>query len=83
MNLKQSIEAITVDINKIKDPSLRSIISQLLNIIEEQSKTITLLQEDNQKLRDENNRLKGEKGKPDIRPQLGQRDISSEKEIKK
>ena len=66
MNLKKSISAIPVDVNKIKDPSLRAIIEQLLNIIEEQSKTIRILREDNQKIRDQNNRLKGEKGKPKI-----------------
>ena len=82
MNLKKSISAIPVDVNKIKDPSLRAIIEQLLNIIEEQSKTIRILREDNQKLRDENNRLKGEKGKPKIRPQKEKKDISSEKERK-
>ena len=82
MNLKQSIAAIPIDINKIKDPSLRGIIEQLLNIIEEQSTTIKILQKDNQKLRDEINHLKGEQGKPNIRPQKSKKDISSEKERK-
>lgn len=82
MTLQQSIAAIAVDSNKIKDPSLRSIIEQLLNIIEEQSTVINILKKDNQKLRDEINRLKGEQGKPNIRPQKSKKDISSEKERK-
>ncbi len=40
------------------------------------------MKEENQKLRDENNRLKGEQGKPDIRPKNKSRDVSSERERK-
>ena len=40
----------------------------LLNIIEEQATTIKELREDNQQLKDGLNRLKGEQGKPSIKP---------------
>jgi len=66
------------------DPAARILILNLMNKVEAlvtlsntQSKLI-------QQLRDENARLKGEKGKPDIRPQAKDKstDISSEKERK-
>ncbi len=81
MDIKKAIEGINVDVDKISDPALKSIIIQLLNIIEAQAQEIGHLREENQKLRNENNQLKGEQGKPNIRPQ--KRDISSENERKR
>ena len=52
------------------------------NKIEELSEEVAVLKIENQKLRDENNRLKGEQGKPDIRPQTCSKDFSSEEERK-
>lgn len=66
---------------QIKDEQLREIVKQLLNVIETQSAEIAQLREENQQLRDEINRLKGEKGTPKFkasRPQGG--DFSSEEE---
>jgi hypothetical protein len=83
MNVQESIAAINVDLNSIADPNIRSIIAQLLNIIEYQAQKIKELEGENQNLRDENNRLKGEQGKPNIRPQAKDgKDISSEQERK-
>lgn len=53
-------------LDNIRDNNLKSLLIELLNLIEEQNQTITALKGDNQKLRDENNRLKGEQGKPDF-----------------
>jgi regulator of replication initiation timing len=75
----------SVDPRGIADPSLRQTIEVLLNLIEEQNLKIKSLEEENQKLRDENNRLKGEKGKPDIKANKTsgfKKDHSSEKERK-
>jgi hypothetical protein len=83
MDIKKAIEAINIDIGKVADPAIRAIILNLLNIIEAQAQEIKELKEENQKIRDENNRLKGERGKPDIRPQKrDSKDISSEDERK-
>jgi len=63
-------------------PSLRQFLTLLFNKIEEQANEISVVKMENQKLRDEVNRLKGEQGKPDIRPQTSSKDFSSEKERK-
>ena len=55
----------------------------LLNIIEEQATTIKELRKENQQIKDELNKLKGEQGKPNIKPKKKNKDISSEKERKK
>ena len=84
MKIKEAIDDINLDLQSIKDTALKSTISKLLNVIEDQAKVIKALREENQKLRDENNNLKGEQGKPDIRPQTKPRkDVSSEKERKR
>jgi len=84
MDIKKAIEAINIDVDKVADPAICSIIVHLLNIIEAQAQEIKELKEENQKLRDENNRLKGGPGKPDIRPhKKDSKDISSENERKK
>jgi hypothetical protein len=53
-----------------------------LNAVEQLSRENDELRRENQKHKDEINRLKGEKGKPDIRPQKKNNDISSESERK-
>lgn len=84
MNVQESIAEINIDLSSITDPNLKSIIAQFLNIIEHQSKEIKELKEANQKLRDENNRLKAEQGKPNVRLQTkDSKDISSEQEKKR
>src|SRR5476649_700023 len=80
MDIKKSFEEIKVDVDKVSDPHLKTIIIKLLNIIEALSIENKDLKEKNQKLKNENNRLKGEQGKPVINPQAVKKDISSEKE---
>ncbi len=48
--------------------SLRKVLIDVLNILEEQQQEIIRLKQENQKLKDENNRLKGEQGKPEFKP---------------
>ena len=66
----------------VRDDAARRAILALLRIVEIDAETIRQLKEEVQRLRDENNRLKGEQGKPDIRPKNKNRDVSSEKERK-
>jgi hypothetical protein len=79
-----------LDLEQIQDvtQAKRAIVG-LLNLVEDLQATVRELQAEVQLLRDENNRLKGEQGKPDIKPnrrgyQPGQgRDHSSEAERRK
>lgn len=58
-----------IDLEKLNcDESTRLVIQQLLNYIEYQHKETVSLKHENQLLKDEINRLKGEQGKPDISP---------------
>ena len=91
MTKKQSEVVSETDINKaiekidfsVLDPNIKALLTLLMNKIEEQDKQINVLKAEVQILRDENNRLKGEKGKPSIRPQTSSQNISSESERKK
>jgi hypothetical protein len=72
------------DPNQIQDlEDARKVIVLLLNLVEEVKQENDQLRETIQQLRDEINRLKGEQGKPDIKPDKKkeeQNDHSSEKE---
>ena len=59
--------------------SIKNLITLLVNVIESQSKIIEELRKENQSLKDEINRLKGEKGKPKISPNVPEKkeDIQS------
>ena len=52
----------------------------ILNLVEEQQQEILKLRAENQDLKDEINRLKGEQGKPDVKANKKPTNISSEKE---
>ena len=71
-----------VNLSGIVDPEARWIIDVLLNSVETPSAEVTALRADNQCLRDENNRLKGEQGASTLRPSVraAARDHSLEKE---
>ena len=59
-----------IDPSTIEDRADRQMVVTLLNQLEEALQQIKLLQAEVQRLRDENNRLKGEQGKPDILPKI-------------
>ncbi len=83
MDLKKSITELNISLEHIEDPGVKKAMTQLLNIIEAQAGMIKKLSADNQRLKDENNRFKGEQGKPNIRKQTKpKQDISSEAERK-
>lgn len=72
-----------IDPNELNDvQSLRTALVQALNYINAQYQENLLLKKQIQELKDEINRLKGEKGKPEILPNTGKHaDISSPKHI--
>ena len=53
---------------------LEQVLTVILNKLDEAENQINALKEINQKLRDEINRLKGEKGKPNIHPKQDKKD---------
>jgi hypothetical protein len=73
-----------IDLSQIQEEGARELIIRLLNLVEQLSADLRQAQQENQRLRDEIARLKGEKGKPNIKPNAstGNRDYSSEKERK-
>jgi hypothetical protein len=68
------------DPNTIADENLRQIFVYLLNLVEIQATQIKALHQENQALRDEINRLKGEQGRPKIKPNTPPSNLSSEKQ---
>jgi len=75
-----------IDLSGIKEENAHQLIVRLLNLIEDLSADLRDAQAETQRLRDENNRLKGEQGKPNIKankPKPPQADHSSEKERRK
>jgi cell division septum initiation protein DivIVA len=72
-----------LDLNVIEDENARELIRQLLNLVEKLTADLHDLQVENQRLRDEVNRLKGEQGKPKTKgnsPKPPPTDHSSENE---
>lgn len=71
-----------IDLSQIQEGGARELITRLLNLVEQLSADLRQAQQENQRLRDEIARLKGEKGKPNIKPNASpdKRDYSSEKE---
>lgn len=80
MDIKSALSHLKIDLKGIQDENLRGCIILLLNAVEQLSKENDELRQKNQTLSDEVNRLKGEQGKPNIRPQKKDKDISSEAE---
>jgi hypothetical protein len=75
-----------VDLSNIQDENARELIVRLMNLIEAVSTDLREAQAEIQRLRDENNRLKGEQGKPNIKgnkPKLPRSNYSSEQERRK
>jgi hypothetical protein len=74
-----------IDLTGIQDDNARQLIQRLLNLIEKLSADLRDSQAENQRLRDEINRIKGEQGQPKIkantvRPPAAASDHSSEQE---
>ena len=71
-------------LSKIQDATIKSLFMVLLNTVESQNKTIKEFKEENQRLKDEIARLKGEKGRPAFskKKQAPTPSLSSEQERK-
>lgn len=86
-SIKKILESVTPVLDQIKMTWMRRPVAGLLNLVEIMSSENEEKNKKIQNLKDEINRLKGEQGKPDIRPQTTnedkQDDHSSEKERKK
>ena len=73
-----------IDLSAILEEKTRELVKRLLNFIEQLSGRLREAQVENQRLCDENNRLKGEQGKPKIKGNTERsKDHSSEKERRK
>jgi hypothetical protein len=75
-----------IDLSDIRDESARELIVRLMNLIEAVSADLRDAQAEIQRLRDENNRLRGEQGKPKIKgnkPKPPPSNYSSEQERRK
>lgn len=81
-NLQAEIAAIYQEIAQIDNEAAQAIVKKLLNLVERVARENESQEAELQKLRDEIKRLKGEQGKPDIKPNKN-KDISSEDERKK
>ena len=75
----------TIEPKEIADESMRQTVEVLLNLIEQLELKVKGLESENQRLKDEINRLKGEEGKPEIKGKKKkgfEKKYSSEKERK-
>src|SRR5216683_4820889 len=75
-----------LDLNSIADERARELVRRLLNLLEDVLADLRAAQAENQRLRDEINRLKGEQGTPQMqsnKPQPPSQDHSSEQERRK
>src|SRR5215831_10593302 len=75
-----------LDLSSLADARAHELVQQLLNVLEDVMATLRAAQAENQRLRDEINRLKGEQGAPAIKantPQPPPKDHSSEQERRK
>jgi hypothetical protein len=68
------------DPKTIENESLHQVFITLMNLVETLSAKVAEQAEEIQRLRDENNRLKGEQGKPNIKANKASPDLSSEKQ---
>jgi regulator of replication initiation timing len=83
VDISRVLEGIQDQVEKIKDRQIKKIVSVLYNLVEKLVSANTSLLDENQALKEEGNRLKGEQGKPDIKANKKQNgDISSEKDRK-
>jgi len=75
-----------LDLHSIVDEQARELVRRLLNVLEDVMADLRVAQAENQRLRDEINRLKGEQGRPTVQsntPQPPPVDHSSEQERRK
>ena len=62
-DISKILESIQPDIETIEDPKIKRLVSVLLNLVEVLASDNARVRQENQALKDEINRLKGEQGK--------------------
>ena len=67
--VRKTLDRLAIDVEAIADPHVAATQKMLLNLVEVLFDSNATLQEENRKLKDEINRLKGEQGKPGFRAQ--------------
>ncbi|MBF0240752.1 MAG: hypothetical protein HQM12_23890 [SAR324 cluster bacterium] len=67
-DVRSVLQALNEEIQNLSESPHKLVLLQLLNLVEGLMAENTRLNHEVQNLRDENNRLKGEQGKPDIVP---------------
>ena len=65
----ETLKGLHIDFDSITDEATRVSVQVLLNIVEQLARNAQQQKEENQFLKDEINRLKGEQGRPAIRAQ--------------
>lgn len=82
--ITQTLETLNISLDEIADEQSAEAFRILFQLIEELSEENEKLKTEIQKLQDENNLLKGEQAKPDIKPSMKKpnEDYSSEEERK-
>lgn len=70
-DVRNILDDVSGEINCLSDEKSRKILSKLLNLVESLASENEILRTTKQHQKDEINRLKGEQGKPNIRPQKG------------
>jgi phosphopantetheine adenylyltransferase len=82
-SVSKILSNLSINIQMISDPLVKKTMTVLLNLVERQTAKVAELLKKNQEQKDEINRLKGEQGKPKIKPSNKDGDISSEKDRKR
>jgi hypothetical protein len=77
------VDSLKTETASITDPQLKKVFTELFNLVELLASENEKLIVENQLLKNEINELKGEEGKPDVKPNnCSKKDISSEQERK-
>lgn len=79
LDIKKIISIENIDFTNSE--TTKELFKTFLNFIEIQQETVQSLKKENQELKDEINRLKGEKGKPNIK--ASKKDSPQNKEVKR
>jgi hypothetical protein len=82
-DILKTLQQLHIDFDSLPDKGEQDKIMLLINLVEQLAQENQELKETVRLLKDENNRLKGEQGRPTIRPKKQAGDISSESERKK